>query len=102
MQTRSILTRIEPQYKNCPSCHQAGSVYRSHSRNLLEKLFRFFKVFNIYRCHKCNWRGYLATYSFNFAALQMITIKNIAIYVVLVITCAVFVVAVIKAFAGKN
>lgn len=40
-------------------CLQCGNyLYRSHSRNLREKLIRTFSPLKMYRCHECNWRGW--------------------------------------------
>jgi uncharacterized protein with PIN domain len=43
----------------CPKC-KSQSLYRSHSRNLWEKVQKVFRQGkHLYRCHECNWRGWV-------------------------------------------
>ncbi len=41
----------------CPSCG-SHRVFRSKSRNALERFRRQFTMKRPYRCHACNWRGW--------------------------------------------
>lgn len=40
----------------CPRC-ESSAVYLSHSRNVFEKIIKFFLFLQYYRCHTCGWRG---------------------------------------------
>lgn len=43
----------------CPNCGKTEKVHRSHSRGLVEKVFKTTTPYKVYRCHDCNWRGWL-------------------------------------------
>ncbi len=47
--------RLQP----CPHCGKFGTLHRSRSRNLKERLVKFFLPYKIYRCSECGWRGYI-------------------------------------------
>jgi len=40
----------------CPNCG-SNHIYRSHTKNVTEKLIRELFPFRYYRCHDCGWRG---------------------------------------------
>jgi hypothetical protein len=44
---------------HCPNCNVNGSLRKSHSKNIFEKIVNHSKLFGTYRCMNCNWRGFL-------------------------------------------
>jgi predicted RNA-binding Zn-ribbon protein involved in translation (DUF1610 family) len=42
----------------CPRCGEYN-LYRSHSKNILERAVKNILPLKTYRCHNCNWRGWL-------------------------------------------
>lgn len=42
----------------CPHCGKFGTLHRSRSRNIYEKLVKFFLPYKIYKCSECGWRGF--------------------------------------------
>lgn len=53
--------KINPTLGSCPSCKSAGTLKRSHSRNMYEKILHKITIYKMYRCKCCGWRGYLKT-----------------------------------------
>jgi hypothetical protein len=43
----------------CPNCGKPEKVHRSHTRGLMEKIFKTATPYKVFRCHGCNWRGWL-------------------------------------------
>lgn len=42
----------------CPKCGEYN-LYRSHSKNVVERSLKSLLPLKIYRCHNCSWRGWL-------------------------------------------
>jgi len=102
MYTSKILTKREPQFITCPSCGTPDHVYRSRSRNIFERIAKASRILGLYRCHNCNWRGYLWIYSFNPLRPAPVFFRSIFVYIVLMLTSAIAVIAVLKMFIGKK
>ena len=45
--------------KHCPQCGEYN-LYRSRSRNFMEKIIKILVPYKTYRCHNCNWRGWMS------------------------------------------
>ncbi len=45
--------------RKCPACGRS-TLFRSHSKNLAERVRKKMTSRRIYRCHNCNWRGWLS------------------------------------------
>lgn len=42
----------------CPRCGEYN-LYRSHSKNFIERGIKSVLPVKTYRCHNCNWRGWM-------------------------------------------
>lgn len=91
-----IITRREPQYYKCPVCDNEGTLYRSHTKNIVERLIRSSSLYNIYRCHSCNWRGYLLTVSLNIKPLTHPSKRKIINYTFITGFCILIVIILLK------
>jgi len=41
----------------CPKCGKEGTIYRSRSKNVIERSVKFWSSYRMYRCSDCGWRG---------------------------------------------
>ncbi|NOY05507.1 MAG: transposase [Chlorobi bacterium] len=48
-----------PHGRTCPACG-SSSLFRSHSKNLTERVRKKLTSQRLYRCHSCEWRGWLS------------------------------------------
>jgi predicted RNA-binding Zn-ribbon protein involved in translation (DUF1610 family) len=86
MKSFTIIQRKNPVFEKCPSCSASGSVYRSHSRNWIEKLVKRITFIKVYRCKECGWRGYRSTVAFTTKSIQSLLIYiGIGIIIALIV-----------------
>lgn len=71
--------KIDPTFHSCPSCKASGTIIRSHSRNLTEKLINKLSFYRHYRCKSCGWRGILSTIKITPTSLLVFLLYLIAI-----------------------
>src|SRR5574338_896223 len=86
MRNSKAYYKINPTFNSCPSCKQAGTIVRSHSRNYKEKLISKFSFHKYYRCNKCGWRGLLASIKITSSSFLIILLYAVIIYGTSVIT----------------
>lgn len=64
---------MSPRANNCPKCKSSLKVYKSHSKNIFEKILNGTGIWGTFRCHDCGWRGILLRKSkLNFSFLNLI------------------------------
>jgi predicted RNA-binding Zn-ribbon protein involved in translation (DUF1610 family) len=86
MKSFRVIQRKNPVFEKCPSCSATGTIYRSHSRNLREKLVKRISFLKLYRCKQCGWRGYRSTAAVTVKSLQTLLIYiGVAIIIALVV-----------------
>ncbi len=93
MVTQGLLFKKNPIYEKCPSCTSISSLRKSHSRTILEKLFKYITPFGVYRCKKCGWRGYRTRF-----ILTKKSVKNAFVYLLLVLIAAFIINQILKRF----
>lgn len=64
--------KINPAYSSCPSCKSSGTLMKSHSRNLGEKIINNISIYRFYRCKQCGWRGLLRTVAFTSSSIGVV------------------------------
>ena len=74
-----------PSSQICPQCGEYD-LYRSRSRNLIEKSVKKISPLRTYRCHHCNWRGWMTKQK---ASGNKITVKTIIFYLFIFIVTLV-------------
>jgi len=93
MLTQGLIFKKNPIYEKCPSCSSSGSMRKSRSRTFGEKIIKSITLFGLYRCKKCGWRGYRTKF-----VLTKKSIKNVFIYLILVLVSALVINQILKRF----
>jgi hypothetical protein len=93
MVTQGLIFKKNPIYEKCPSCTSIGSLRKSHSRSIWEKIIKRATQFGVYRCKKCGWRGYRTKF-----ILTKKSVKNAFIYLILVLFSAFIINQILKRF----
>lgn len=91
-----ILYRTDPRVHSCPDCNKPGTLKKSRSRNILEKIIKIISPLSTFRCKECGWRGYKSAYLFTSKSLQAIFI-----YLILFLVTSYLVSFILKRFIIK-
>ncbi len=93
MVSQGLLFKKNPLYEKCPSCNSHSSLRKSRPRKYRERIIKTLTIFAPYRCKKCGWRGYRARF-----VLTRQTIKDVILYILLVIFAGFIVYQILKRF----
>ncbi len=93
MITQGLIFKKNPIYEKCPSCASIGSLRKSHSRTIWEKIIKNATPLGVYRCKKCGWRGYRTKF-----ILTKKSLKNAIMYMILVLISAFIINQILKRF----
>jgi len=93
MISNGFIFKKNPNYESCPSCSAPGTLRRSRPRKLVEKIMKLMTPYCPYRCKKCGWRGYRSR-----IVLTTQSLKNVFLYLLLIIFSAFIVFQVLKRF----
>lgn len=91
-----ILYRTDARVQPCPTCGKIGTLKRSHSRSLFEKIVKLFLPITTFRCKECGWRGFKSAYVFKLAS-----IKSLFFYLILFLGTAFIVSFILQRFILK-
>jgi len=83
-QNKNIFKK-NPSFENCPSCKNYNTLYRSHSRNILDFIIKNLTPYRKYRCVHCGWRGYLSTFKFSKSALKGILLYSLLTFIIVIV-----------------
>jgi hypothetical protein len=78
MNQAKIFFRRNPAMGKCPSCKSIGTLNKSHSRTVSEKIVKNLTFYRLYKCKECDWRGFLAIVFFTSRS-----VFNLLLYLIL-------------------
>lgn len=67
----------------CPTCKNMGKLFKSHSKNIFERIINHTYVFGTYRCHNCGWRGIRlrkGNLNFSFSSIVKTVLMFLVVY----------------------
>ena len=93
MVSQGLIFKKNPLYEDCPSCHSLGTLRKSRSRKISEKLIKKLTIFAPYRCKKCGWRGFRSK-----LVLTSKSLKNGITYLLMIAFAAFIIYEILKRF----
>ena len=86
----------DASFDKCPKCKAVGKLRRSRAQTPWERMVKRIGISNYYRCRECGWRGKRLNFT-----LGKSSIKNILLYLFLMLATAVIVKFIVQKIALK-